>query len=144
MPEQSPSLEEYRKGLPVEKKDVSGNSSRRFRVLLVVMIVLVLVLGAVNFFQSPTAKMLAGTGSIQGVVMTKEGKPLNAEIFIVGTKWQTSTNSDGKFFLTLPAGSYSLVVARNGMGNEYPITVQRRKVQDLGKIILVSTPSPGD
>lgn len=142
--EQSPSLETYRKGLPVEKKGNSSTGRKRFRSLLVGMAVIIIVLAAINFFQSPAAKTLAGTGSVQGIVVNKDGKPLNAEIFITGTKWQTSTNADGQFSLTLPAGNYSLVVARNGMGNEYPISVQRGKIQDLGTIVLVSTPSPGD
>ncbi|MEJ5312826.1 MULTISPECIES: carboxypeptidase-like regulatory domain-containing protein [Anaerolinea] len=142
--EQSPSLEEYRKGLPSEKKELSTAGKKRFRLVLVLMIVLVAALGLANFLQSPTAKILAGTGTVQGIVVNKEGKPLNADIFITGTQWQTSTNPNGEFELNLPAGNYSLVVARNGMGNEYPITVQRGKVQNLGKIVLVSTPSPGD
>lgn len=142
--EQSPSLETYRQGLPVEKKGNSSTGRKRFRILLMGMAVIIVVLAAINFFQSPTAKTLAGTGSVQGIVVNKDGKPLNAEIFITGTKWQTSTNANGQFSLTLPAGNYSLVVARNGMGNEYPISVQRGKIQDLGTIVLVSTPSPGD
>lgn len=142
--EQSPSLESYRQGLPVEKKGNSSTGRKRFRILLVGMAVIIVVLAAINFFQSPAAKTLAGTGSVQGIVVNKDGKPLNAEIFITGTKWQTSTNANGQFSLTLPAGNYSLVVARNGMGNEYPISVQRGKIQDLGTIVLVSTPSPGD
>ncbi|WP_322507104.1 carboxypeptidase-like regulatory domain-containing protein [Anaerolinea sp.] len=142
--EQSPSLETYRQGLPVKKKGNSSTGRKRFRILLVGMAVIIVVLAAINFFQSPAAKTLAGTGSVQGIVVNKDGKPLNAEIFITGTKWQTSTNANGQFSLTLPAGNYSLVVARNGMGNEYPISVQRGKIQDLGTIVLVSTPSPGD
>lgn len=145
MPEQSPSLEEYHKGLPVEKRGNSSARKKRFRIIIIALVILTGILGLINFLQSPTAKTLAGTGTVQGVIVNQEGKPLKAEIFIIGTKWQTQSDSNsGEFQITLPAGNYSLVVARNGMGNEYPVTVQRGQVQNLGKIVLVSTPSPED
>jgi len=58
------------------------------------------------------APLSADKGRISGVVVdAKTSEPvIEAQVSVVGTKWKTRTDVDGRYTLTLPAGSYELRV----------------------------------
>lgn len=57
----------------------------------------------------------SGTGLVTGTVLDVDDRPVSsAMVTLAGTSWSTLTTVDGVFLLTLPAGSHTLTVAREG------------------------------
>lgn len=58
-------------------------------------------------------------GSASGTVLTSESKPAdNVSVYLLNTKYATSTDDKGKFELKAPVGNYTLVVRQMGVKQE--------------------------
>ena len=103
-----------------------------------------LVLTISIFWQSDTAAVLAGKGTVTGLVLDENHQPMpDAEIYVMGTRIAGKSDTNGFFEVTnVPAGSQSIVVASGGTGYEYPIFVIAGESVDLGEVHFISTLEP--
>lgn len=142
--EQSPSLDQFKDGLPEKLPD--QRKRRNFRWLLIFLLAAAaLALGVADFLQSDTAARMAGTGSISGKVADENGNPIAAQIYVMGTHIRGTAQSDGSFHLDdIPAGMQSIAIAYEGTGFEVPAQVRVGENTALGKLQYTSTlePSP--
>jgi hypothetical protein len=142
--ENSPSLNEYRLGLPERPPDLSAR--RRRWLIIGILVLLVISIWLLNIFSKSTVfQVVTGTGNIAGRVVGPGGAPVQAEVFVPGTNIKTQTDQDGRFALqNVPAGEHSLIVGLEVSGYEFPLNVQAGESLDLGDLRIVSTPGPGD
>ena len=140
--ENSPSLGEYKHGLPERPPD-STTRRRRLRIVILIVLLFVLLLGAANLMKSQTGGILMGTGAVRGVVVDQNGAPFHGRIFILGTKLAAVTDSNGRFQLDrVPAGAQSLIVADNLVGRDFPVQVIAGQTADVGQIEFIPTATP--
>lgn len=141
--EESPSLGDYKEGLPEKLSDPSTNK-RRIRLALVIFLGLILFLGIANFLRSQSGNLLMGTGSIQGNAVDGNGSPFIGDVFVIGVDQIIRTSPDGSFLLkNIPAGEKSLVVANATTGQEYPVRVVAGQTVDVGQVQFLVTATPG-
>jgi hypothetical protein len=140
----SPTLEYYKDGLPPEMHDDKASRKRRkIWTIAAILVLLILGLALINFMQSDTASVLAGKGTVTGLVLDRSSLPLSAEIFIIGAKTESKTNSEGYFEIeNVPAGMQSVVIAHNGSGEEIRVEVIAGSAVDLGTVRLAATALP--
>ena len=140
--EESPKFSTYKDGIPEPPPD-SGAKQKRFRILLLGVLLLVLALGIYNFSQSKTAALLTSTGSVVGTAVDQNNQPFEGEIFILGTDLETTCDTNGRFLLErVPAGEQTLVVADDAFAREFPITVLAGKTVDVGQVQFIPTDIP--
>jgi hypothetical protein len=140
--EESPSLKEYKDGLPEPPPD-PARGHKRARVMILILAVIVLLLGTMNFLESSTGALLTGTGTVRGSVVDSEGLPFRGGVVILGTDISVETGADGSFELKrVPAGDRALVVVDSEIGHEYPIRVNAGQVLDVGRIEFTVTATP--
>lgn len=138
----SPGLEDFQEIIPEKARELS-TAQKAVRGLIGVFVVLVIVLGGLNLWKSDMAAPLRGTGSVRGVALNSENRPLSGNIYVVGTVLQAQTNPDGSFELkNVPAGRRTVVVADAVSGREYPVEIAAGKVSDIGTVRLQSTATP--
>lgn len=93
---------------------------------------LVLLLGSILLLWG---QLLAQTRTITGRVLDADGKPIpNASVIVKGSSTGTSTNADGAYSITVPAGTTRLVISAVGMttqelalnanSNSYSVTMR--------------------
>ena len=112
-------------------------------VLIIALIIIAAGLGAVNFLQSNTAALISGTGSISGSVIDENGKPVAAQIYILGTKVHGQALEDGTFHLDgVPSGQQSVAIAYQGSGFEIPAQIRTGENTLLGQVQYTSTLEP--
>jgi hypothetical protein len=141
--ENSPSLNDFKEGLPENLPD-SARGKRRMRVILGVLCSVALFLGIANFMQSKTANLLMGMGAIQGVVVDAQGAPIIGDVFIIGVDQIVRTASDGSFFLErIPSDDQSLVVADKTTGREVRVKIVAGQTLNIGQVQFISTAIPG-
>jgi hypothetical protein len=141
--EESPSLDEYKAGLPENLPDPSVKK-RRIRLLLGILFGISLFLGIANFLQSETASFLMGTGSVQGKVVDAQGSPFIGDVFVIGVDKIVRTSSDGSFLLErIPSGDQSLVVANATTGQEHPVRIVAGQTLNIGQLQFLVTATPG-
>ncbi|KPL80036.1 hypothetical protein ADN00_01840 [Ornatilinea apprima] len=140
----SPSLKDFANGLPASPPPDSVTRKRRLRLVIVVLAVVALLFGAINFFSSSTGSILRGVGSLQGRVTDARGNPLaQAEIYWIPAGASTFTAADGSFILnSVPAGENSLVAAYKGTGSEILVNLQPGQTVDVGTITVVVMETP--
>lgn len=140
----SPSLKDFANGLPANPPPDSVTRKRRLRLVIVVLAVVALLFGAINFFSSSTGSILRGVGSLQGRVTDGRGNPLaQAEIYWIPAGASTFTATDGSFILNnVPAGENSLVAAYKGTGSEILVNLQPGQTVDVGTITIVVIETP--
>lgn len=116
----------------------------RLYVLLAVIILLLLGLGTVKLLQSDQGQRLLGTGVVAGIVVDESDRPVSAEIYVLGAGMITSHTDDNGMFMVqgVPSGQRSVVVAMNGGGNEYPVTIRTGQTTDMGKVKFMGTRVP--
>jgi hypothetical protein len=139
--ESSPKLKDYGKGLT--PKDRSA-ARRRISLLIAGILLLATAIVAVNFLRSDEFARAMGAGTIVGVVVDENGKPLDAEVYVLRTNIQGHADSTGTFEVRgVPAGERAIVIARQGGGVEFPVLVTVGNTTDIGKIKFVGTRVPG-
>jgi hypothetical protein len=140
--ENSPSLDDFKEGLPVKPPD-SSVGKRRMRISLGILSVVALLLVLANFLQTDTAALIIGTGSVKGIALETNGAPFIGRAFIVGVDKIVTTSSDGSFLLDgIPAGAQTLVVADLNTGNGYPVKVVAGQTINVGQVQFVATALP--
>jgi hypothetical protein len=139
----SPSLNEYKNGIPDKPKDHPGRR-KAFRIILSAFLVLSAVLLIYSYLQSDAASLLVGKGSLTGQVVDEQGNVLNARVFVMGVDRPVDVRLDGSFtYGNIPAGERSLVIAYNGTAAEYSVLVKAGTTIDVGRLIFkVVTPVP--
>ena len=140
--EKSPSLDQFQDGMPSKLPDQKSKRKRIFTIMMT-LVVIIITLGIINFLQSDTAAILSGTGTITGIVVDENGDPIEAEIYVLGTKVDGLADSDGYFIIDgVPSGNQSIAVAYQGSGFEYPVFIQPGESTKLGEIRFISTLEP--
>ncbi|RRR68386.1 MAG: carboxypeptidase regulatory-like domain-containing protein [Candidatus Viridilinea halotolerans] len=140
--EHSPALEEFAQGLPPPPPD-PAKARRRMRILMSLMTLVLGVLVVINVAQSRTFTLLRGQGTITGQVLDARGMPVQAELIIERTELVVNTEANGTFVIAaVPAGHQRLVVARDGVGVEYPILVIAGASVDVGPVQAETTAVP--
>lgn len=140
--ENSPSLKEFEEGMPEKLSDPSVKK-KRFRSALFVLLGLVILLVGFSFAQSNAAELLAGRGSLSGLVLDDNNQPFQGYIFILGTELETQTDAEGRFLIqNVPAGARILIVANDFVGYEFPIVVTAGENTDIGQLQFISTAIP--
>jgi hypothetical protein len=139
--EDSPTLDQYKDGMPPEPVDQS-ESRKRARIAIGVLTAIVVVIGAISFLHSDSAALLSGTGTVSGVVVDEENKTIQAEIYILGADIEAQTDANGHFQVRgVPAGQQTIVVAYQFIGREYPVEVTSGSTVNAGQI-QADTTSP--
>lgn len=138
-----PSMEEYAQSLVRRPPD--PKQRRLIWVLIASLTVLVVVLGVVNLVQSNQFAVFSGNGSISGMIVDGSGNPVNADIFIERSTIESRSDSTGRFAISgIPTGQQIVVVAHNGMGQEYPVVVTAGGITDIGIVRVSKTAVPGE
>lgn len=132
--ERSPSLEEYKDGMPEQLPDSSRRRKRAW-IIIAVLSVLALAFGVVNLVRSDAFTRLAGVGGVKGTVVDEKGQPLAAEIFVLKTDLTAQADAAGNFEIQgVPAGDQTLVVGYSARGIEVPVRIAGGETRDLGQI----------
>ncbi len=140
--ENSPSLKEFEDGIPQNLSDPSKKKNRIRKILLVLAALLILFVGF-SFLQSNAAELLAGKGSLSGLVLDDKGQPFQGYIFILGTELESQTDAEGLFLIeNIPAGARILIVANDHAGYEFPALVEAGKTTDIGQLQFITTALP--
>ncbi|NWG34040.1 MAG: carboxypeptidase regulatory-like domain-containing protein [Chloroflexi bacterium] len=141
--EKDPSLENFQDGLPDLPSDNEAGK-RRMRLLISVLAVSVLFLGFFSLLNTTSgARIVAGKGAVEGVVLTSSGAPFQGEVLILGSDQTVRTNADGSFRLeNVPAGEQSLIILAENGGNEIRVFISRGETSQLGMIRFVETAMP--
>ncbi len=139
----SPSLDDYKHGIPDKPRDPVSHR-KGFRIILLGLLVIVAGMGLYNFLHTEAASLLAGQGALTGQVVDQQGMPLKAQVFVMGVDRPVQAGADGSFTYTnIPAGERSLVIIFNGTASEYPVQVQAGTTVNVGKVTFtVVTPTP--
>jgi hypothetical protein len=124
--ENAPSLDNFKNGLPENLPDPARR--RAFvRVATAVFLVLVVGLLALRLQQ-------AASGTVSGIVLDHEGKPVQAELSVAGANAFVVADENGFFTLTgVPAGAQSLVIGYQAVGREVQVQVRAGQTVDLGE-----------
>jgi hypothetical protein len=137
-----PSIEEYAQGLVRRPPD--PKRGRLVRILIGGLTVLVVVLGFVNLLQSNQFAALSGNGTISGTAVDSHGDPAAVELFIERSTITSRSDPTGTFVISgVPIGQQIVVVAHQGMGQEYPVVVTAGGVTDIGLVRVAKTAVPG-
>lgn len=140
--EDSPAVEIFKEGLSAKLPD-PGGQRRRLRAVILGLLLVVLVLGGIQLFNSPVGVMLRGTGQVQGRVLDERDQPIPADILILGTQRTTRCDANGAFVLgDVPAGKVSLVAMYRGQGIEQVIQLEVGAVLNVGDLRVVATALP--
>lgn len=132
--ERSPSLEEYKHGIPERLPDSSQRRKGAW-IAIAVLAALALVFGVVNLVRSDSFARLAGVGGVKGVVVDAQGQPLPAEVFVLKTGLSAEADASGYFEIQgVPAGQQTLVVGYLARGIEVPVRIAGGETRDLGRI----------
>jgi hypothetical protein len=140
--ENSPSLDDYKEGMP-EKLPDSNINRRRLLVVMGILLLIILIVEGVNFLRSPLGVILRGQATIQGQVVNQLGQPIPAEIIILETRKSVVAGNDGRFVMeNVPAGQISVVADYQGTGVEIPVSLNAGSNFDLGQIRVAATAIP--
>lgn len=134
--ENSPSMSTFEQGLP-DKLPEPEKRIRRFRQVIYVLCAIALLLSVFNLWSSSKAGGGAGTGSISGYLIDEWGRPVEAEIMIVGYDLAAETDETGYFEMSgVPEGDRTIVVTYLLTGVEHSAGVGAGEATDLGVVSL--------
>ncbi|MGC8879217.1 MAG: carboxypeptidase-like regulatory domain-containing protein [Anaerolineae bacterium] len=150
--EDSPSLEEYRQGLPPLSEETRGLEKPPRRtgrlgwwLVIAALAVVALALAVWNVLQMgnvPNSE--AGFGEVVGRVVDAAGNPVRAEILVDVGDIRIQADADGRFRLTnVPAGRRALLIGYMYMAREHFVTVRANTTLDLGEIVMPSSVREG-
>ena len=139
----SPSLKEYKGGLPNKPRDPAGRQ-RVLRLIIGILVLVVLGLMAINFIRSGAVNLLVGQGTLTGRVLDQKGNPLKGTVYVMGVDRPVALDSGGGFiYANIPAGQRKLIVAQNGTAQAYPVQVLAGTSTDVGELLfIIVTPGP--
>ncbi len=141
-PANSPSLQEYKDGIPEKQRDPDARK-KALRLVFLVVLVIVLSLLFILFLNTGLGGRLTGKGTLAGRVIDSQGHPLVAQIFVLGAARPVKSAADGSFvFKNAPAGNHFLTIAFNGRVVEYQVQVQAGEIEDLGDLTFTVTSLP--
>jgi hypothetical protein len=101
------------------------------------------VLLVIDIAQSRAVALFSESGTITGMVRDAHGQPAVAAILIEQTEIETRSDASGRFVVArVPAGNHLLVVARDNLGVEYPITAVAGASIDIGTVRVETTAVP--
>lgn len=126
-------------------KSPKGNKVRQWiaRWLIIGLGLLVVALVVFNLIRSPAGQRMLGSGSVTGVAVINDQKPVQADIFIPGSDYAAQSGADGSFTLAnIPAGKQNIVIAFDGIGQEIPVQIEAGKTVNIGTIKLATTQVP--
>ncbi|WP_165360548.1 carboxypeptidase-like regulatory domain-containing protein [Candidatus Chloroploca sp. Khr17] len=116
------------------------------RIALIVLSIttgLLLVIRLVQMMDIVPSVAGTGSGTVAGQVVDQAGRPQPAEVIIQTTDLIVQTAPDGRFQIAgVPAGAQVLVVARDGVAVEYPITVRNGQTINVGTVKSETTTQP--
>lgn len=138
----SPSLKEYKNGIPTKHRDPDARK-KNFRIVVIFLLVIALMLLFFQFFQSDVAALAIGRGTLSGRIVDENGQALSAQVFVFGVDRLVDTGIDGSFiYKNVPAGERSLIITYNGTAQEFVVQAQAGTTVDLGDLsFLVTTPT---
>lgn len=122
---------------------------RNWRRLLIrggilTIFILGLVLNLYAFKTGNLLNLLAGTnGVVQGTIINIQGQPIAGATITLASapETQASTQPDGSFNLSnVPTGDQYLIVASEGVGQGYVITIQTDGVTQVGALRYEALP----
>jgi len=141
-PANSPSLQEYKDGIPEKRRDPNVRK-KTLRLVLLVFFVIVLSLLFMLFLNTSLGARLTNRGTLTGQVVDSQDQPLIAQVFVLGAAHPVKTAADGSFtYKNAPAGNRYLTIAYHGKVVEYQVQVQAGAIVDLGNIIFTITSPP--
>ena len=140
--EKPPSMNDYSKIIPIAPRELTRQKKMiRFAMLGFAATAIILLL--VNLSTSDLTAPLRGTGSLQGVALDANGKPLLGVVMVEGTSLTVKTNTDGSFQISnVPAGDRVIVVSDTLSGREFHASIQAGQITNLGSVQLKSTATP--
>jgi hypothetical protein len=140
--QESPSLEDFSNGLHSELPDPSKKRKGIWSIIAVLSLI-VIVLLVITFFRSGGAAVVAGTGTITGIVLGEQNQPVEAEIIVLGTEIEGMANSEGYFEISnIPAGHRSVAVIYEASGWDFPTKVNPGQVTHMGELRFTVTAEP--
>ena len=140
--EDSPAIESFTEGVP---EPVQEPISRRKRlwVIIAILVLLALLLLAGNMLHSRSLSPKSGSGIVVGQVVDDHNQPIQADVFILGSKTTIKSGVDGQFELrNAAAGSQDLVVTYQGGAKEFLIMIKNGETLDMGSIRMAATAEP--
>jgi hypothetical protein len=138
----SPKVEYTPDGRPPERKDW-----RRIiiRSGIFIIFILALALNLYAFKAGNVLNFLAKTnGVVEGMIVNTEGQPLAGATITLASAPETQaiTLADGGFSLkNVPTGSQYLIVASEGIGQGYVITIEANGVTQAGILSYEALPA---
>ena len=103
-------------------------------ISLMLLIQISLILYDMNF-----SALLAGKGSLTGVINDQSGHALAADIYVPGTPIKVKADANGRFNLEdIPSGKHSIVINYYGMSGKYLVQINAGSQVDMGAIKLPS------
>lgn len=143
--EDSPSLETISQGMPTKPgKDFKFSPGRK-RLWTFGLIVVMILIGSLlaNWVNTNSKAQVASVGALRGQTIDENGKPIEAEVLVMGYAGVVKTDTQGKFEISgVPVGQHIVVAGYQGGAREFTFTVIANKVIDIGQIQLVSTAMP--
>ena len=134
--EDSPSLEDFSDDFlspPPDKVD----KKRRFSLILVSLVLLIVILLGINFAQSGAYAQLAGKGSLSGYAVNESGDAIAVEIFIFCTDITGLSGDDGYFEIkNVPSGERSVIIAFGDIATEKIVILDAGGNTDLGTVTV--------
>lgn len=107
----------------------------RFQQVLIVLIATASLLTIINLFIAS-----GSVGSVTGYIVDLDGKPLRAEVFLLGTETSTFSDNRGYFEIdNVPIGSYELVIGYNSIGQVVDINMPFAGEISTGNVIVDTT-----
>ncbi|PWH14900.1 MAG: hypothetical protein DDG58_12220 [Ardenticatenia bacterium] len=141
--EQSPSLKTYEQGLPSAPPPDTSARRKWLWIIITLLAVATVALAVVTFARSTAAAILVGTGTVTGKVVDESNRPIVAQIFVLHTNIEATSNPDGTFEIHgVPAGQQAVVVAYQGAGREILVDVVAGARVHMGTVQLTATAIP--
>jgi len=150
--EDSPSLEEYRQGIPPPPEEIGSLEKPPRRtgrlgwwLAIAVLAVMALALAVWNVLQvDRVPESEDGFGEVVGRVVDAAGNPVRAEILVDVGDIRVQADADGRFRLTnVPAGRRALLIGYLYMAREHFVTVRANTTVDLGEIVMPASVREG-
>jgi len=138
--ENSPSLEQYKQGIPEPPPDPAIRR-KKLRIAIGILAGLIIVLSLVYFVVQRSAAAAANSGAVTGRVVLADGTPVLAEVFLAGSEQVVNTDADGRFTLAnLPVGQHKIVVAFEYQGQEVAVDLSAGVLTDIGSVTVEPNP----